>query len=375
MTHIAIFCDGTWNSPTDELTTNVHRLYQCCAQTSTQVPVYFSGVGTGGGVKSFFGRMVNKLGGGAFGWGLNDNIKYAYLELCKTYKPGDKIMIFGFSRGAYTARSLAGMVRKCGILAEPTQANTDWAFKLYRKPGAENAPDEPHIWAERRTLSPAYATSQKDIELRNDDSFLVRITYLGIWDTVGALGIPESLLGPIAVLWNGRYRFHDTRLSSLVESARHAVALDERRVFYVPSLWDNLEAGEDHPGLNQGNRGPDRPYQQVWFVGDHSIVGGSAHARGLGAITLAWIWEGAEALGRQLKPGARMPDVDFDPIMVAPEIDDPSLVYRVAKNLLQWRDGPGHDIDLHESVLQRTGHDTAYRPRSLYNLRRDLFDD
>jgi uncharacterized protein (DUF2235 family) len=378
--HIAIFCDGTWNGPTIALPTHVHRLYSACATSAEQHPYYFAGVGSDGDMRTRIGGFLNKYGGGVFGWGLNRNLSDAYVALCKVYKPGDKILIFGFSRGAYTARSLAGMIRKCGILAEPTAANARKAFRLYRKKGPFNAPDKPHIWKVRRELSPKYATSAFDVIERlkvgdtgENDPFLVRISYLGIWDTVGALGLPQTLLGPIAALWNRRYLFHDTQLSSLVESARHAVALDERRVFYKPALWNNLEASRDDEGLNRGDRSPTRPYQQVWFVGDHGIVGGSAQAQGLTEITLDWIWQGAAATGLRLKPETPVPFHAFDPTMDAPEINDPSRIYQIARALLQWRDGPGHDIDLHDSARVRVQKVESYRPGSLRALLRDLF--
>ena len=370
---IAIFCDGTWNSPTISMPTHVYKLYAACAQTDDQRALYFEGVGTGGADAGAWGKLFHKFGGGLFGWGLNRNIKEAYLALCQNYRAGDKIMIFGFSRGAYTARSLAGMIRKCGILETPTRGNANKAFRLYRKSGADNAPDTAHIWKARRKLSPHYATSQNDVVRRGDGSKLVRVSYLGIWDTVGALGIPEAVLGPVAAFWNARYRFHDTRLSHLVEAARHAVALDERRVFFVPSLWDNLEAAADGPGLNQGDRTATRPYQQIWFVGDHAIVGGSAAAEGLTSLTLDWIVEGAQSVGLMLGPDAKFDKLVRDPIQKTMEIDDPALVYRIARGLLRWRKGPGHAIDLHPSVRQRTAADAGYRPQSLRNLMKELF--
>ncbi|MEM9636367.1 MAG: DUF2235 domain-containing protein [Pseudomonadota bacterium] len=368
MAHIAIFCDGTWNSAQTGAMTHVARLSTSCARSARQKVLYVEGVGTGSGRISDLGRWLSKVGGGLFGWGLNRNIKAAYLDLCKCHQPGDKILIFGFSRGAYTARSLAGMISKCGILAEPTPANLRRAFRLYRKRGAHNAPDMPHIQAARRRLSPKFATSQSDVAARADDSCLVRIAYLGVWDTVGALGIPESLFGRLAAWWNARYEFHDTTLSHLVESARHAVALDERRAPYTPTLWQNLEPRHGDPGLNQGAQDPDRPYQQVWFVGDHGIVGGSARARALTEITLSWIWEGAAAQGLQLKPGLAIPQVKVDPTLSTPEIDDIGWMYCLLPWLLRWRAGPARTADLDGSVRLRLASRPAYRPESLRRL-------
>jgi uncharacterized protein (DUF2235 family) len=373
MAHIAIFCDGTWNQPGKSLKTHVQRLAEACAETSEQKVRYFSGVGTGVGMMSTLGRKIDHLGGGLFGWGLNRNIKSAYLELCRIYQPGDRIMIFGFSRGAYTARSLAGMIRKCGILSDPTPRNVNAAFRLYRKRGEHNAPDAPHIRTARRQLSPLYATSATDVIERNDDSLLVRITYLGIWDTVGALGIPSSILGPVARIWNRRYAFHDTRLSSLVECARHAIALDEKRILYEPTLWNNLAASDKGPGLNNGNVGPDRPYQQVWFAGVHGTVGGSVARQGLAGLTLQWIWEGASRGGLVLKDGLTIPCEPVDPAEDAPEIDQVSLLYKLAPWLLKWRKGPQEPRNLHASVPERVAARADYRPGSLRRLLPQIF--
>ncbi|WP_299029493.1 DUF2235 domain-containing protein [uncultured Sulfitobacter sp.] len=383
MARIAIFCDGTWNSPTIKQPTHVVRLFEKTKSTNAQHTRYFEGVGTGVNTAGFFGKSLMKIGGGAFGWGLNDNIKHAYAALCEQYEAGDEIFIFGFSRGAYTARSLAGMIRKCGIIADPTPEALNTAFRLYRKPGPENHPDALHILQARRRLSPRFATSRADMDWRtvtpwqNDPAQMHRIdiAYLGIWDTVGSLGIPAPLLGPVANLWNSKYRFHDTMLSSMVRAARHAVALDERRVFYRPALWDNLEASRDDEGLNKGDRTEARPYQQVWFTGTHAIVGGSApKARALTGQSLQWIAEGAQAAGLEIDMDGLL-DRAPDPMANSHTLNQPPWLYTVAGNLLKWRKGPGHPIDLHPSADQRVKGRRDYRPRSLRNLMPDLFGD
>jgi len=383
MARIAIFCDGTWNSPTIEQPTHVVRLFERTPATNAQHTSYFQGVGTGGDDVGYLKKTLMKFGGGAFGWGLNENIKSAYANLCEQYEAGDEIFIFGFSRGAYTARSLAGMVRKCGIVADPTPKNLDAAFRLYRQPGVANHPDALHVLKTRRKLSPRFGTSQADMDWRavtpwaNDPSDMHRvdIAYLGIWDTVGALGIPAPLLGPVANIWNNKYRFHDTLLSSMVKSARHAVALDERRVFYRPALWDNLEASRDDEGLNRGDRSEDRPYQQVWFTGNHSIVGGSApKARALTGQSLQWIAEGAQQAGLEIDMEDLL-DRAPDPLANSHTLDQPPWLYTVAGNWLKWRKGPGHPIDLHPSATARIDGRRDYRPKSLKNLMPTLFGD
>ncbi|MEO9648880.1 MAG: DUF2235 domain-containing protein [Roseobacter sp.] len=365
MAVIAIFCDGTWSRFDDGERTHVAHLAAACAENQAQKVLYFEGVGTGTGMISDIGRWFSKIGGGLFGWGLNRNIKAAYLGLCKTYQPGDKIMIFGFSRGAYTARSLVGMIRKCGILSDPCEQNLELAFSLYRARGARNAPDAPRVWAARRRLSPDYATSAKDVMHRKDQSYLVRITYLGVWDTVGALGMPPSILGGIATLWNKRYAFHDTSLSHLVEHARHAVSLDEKRVLFAPSLWGNLESGPTGSGLNGTNTSDTRYYQQMWFAGNHGIIGGSTPPKGLAAASLGWIWAGAQQAGLSLKPNKRIPNVLVDTVGPAPALYDVNKIYRLFPWLLKWRNGPSETYNLHPTARMRAAFVSEYRPKSL----------
>jgi len=381
MARIALFCDGTWNSPTMEQPTHVDRLFKKTRQSNAQHTHYFAGVGTGGDAPGVFSKALMKLGGGAFGWGLNENIKEAYARLCDQYEAGDEIFIFGFSRGAYTARSLAGMIRKCGIIADPTPEAVEEAFALYRMPGIENHPDALHVMQKRRRLSPRFATSRAEMEWRavtpwaNDPAEMhqVEIAYLGIWDTVGSLGIPAPLLGPVANVWNSKYRFHDTLLSSMVKAARHAVALDERRVFYSPALWDNLEASRDHEGLNKGDRSLARPYQQVWFTGTHAIVGGSApKARALTGQSLQWVADGAREAGLDIDMQDLLDRVP-DPLANSHTLDQPPVPYMIFGNFLKWRAGPGHPIDLHPSAEIRIKTRRDYRPRSLKNLMPALF--
>ena len=381
MARIALFCDGTWNTPTMTQPTHVVRLFGNTPASNAQHTRYFAGVGTGANAPGFLSKAVMKIGGGAFGWGLNDTIKTAYIALCTQYEAGDEIFIFGFSRGAYTARSLVGLIRKCGIVADPTPQNVDRAFEIYRKPGPENHPDALHILKERRELSPRAATSQADLDWRQvypwaqdtGPSHKVDITYLGVWDTVGSLGVPVPLLGPIATLWNCKYHFHDTSLTSMVKAARHAVALDERRVFFVPALWQNLEASRDHAGLNKGDRSETRAYQQVWFIGTHAIVGGSApKARALTGESLAWIAQGAQVAGLEIDMNDLLDRIP-DPLADSHTLSQPPWLYQVAGRFLKWRQGPGHSVDLHPSADRRIKGRRDYRPRSLKNLMPALF--
>lgn len=358
MTRIAIFCDGTWNSPSIPQTTHVHKLQRAVKNEplNGQVSVYFRGIGTenrfDGPVKKFF----NKWGGGAFGWGLDAKVKEAYQFIAQVYQPGDEIYLFGFSRGAFTARSVAGMIRKCGIVDDTSPEGINTAFKLYRARGRRNRPDRKRVVAQRKKLSPRFATSEADIRMRgNDGAALVKISFVGVWDTVGARGIPIAVGGPLALLWNRQYKFHDMQLSSLVASARHALALDEMRVFFKPAVWDNLHGPE---GLNKGDDdNPLRPYQQSWFIGNHSIVGGSAQAQALASIPMMWVLGGAGRLTRD--PNVILPLVPEDALAVSNEVKPKSGIFA------GWRDGPKHRRDVHPTAFQRLDEMPDYVPGSL----------
>lgn len=361
MKRIVVLCDGTWNSPDIADTTHLPELAIALDTGDQQIVKYFSGVGVNDDKRfeTFVGRGVNKVLGGATGWGLGAKVKAAYTAIAENYSEGDEIYLFGFSRGAFTARSVAGMIRKCGIVDDTSARGIKRAFRLYRKSGARNHPDKAHIQNERAEMSPRFATSSKDQQARRGAVPLVKIAYLGVWDTVGARGIPVALFGGIAALWNRQYQFHDMALSSLVASARHAVATDERRVFFEPTLWDNLDM------LNT-QRGPGRagdPYQQCWFIGDHAIIGGSAGTDALSRFTMHWMMEGAPDLS--FRPG-HAPRLDgADHRFVTERLVNPGGVYKIAQNLLSWRNGPSNDVELHDTTRKRLAEMTDYRPQSL----------
>jgi len=292
----------------------VHELYAATVETDTQLPLYLPGVGTIQSDDSGpLTRLIRTYGGGAFG-GLNAKVKETYAFCAEHYEPCDEIMIFGFSRGAFTARTLAGMIRKSGFPDEVTRSTVNRAFWLYKQPGEHNGPDVPHILALRKTLSPRFATSDTDMAWRNDASVQIEISYLGIWDTVGALGVSTRLAGSLARIINFRHQFHDLELSSIIVSTRHTLALDEQRSFYPPSPWTNLNRLSTGKWFDKSaSENAERLYQQMWFVGDHGMVGGSGKLQPLTAVTLAWIADGAVAAGLELKSDVAVPQVAPDP--------------------------------------------------------------
>lgn len=284
--NIVICCDGTWNTP-DELDggvpapTNVVRLFNSVAATDAagvaQRKYYHPGVGTDG-------SWWDKLAGGGTGRGLDRNIMSAYRELSDNYEQGDRIHLFGFSRGAYTVRSLAGMISRCGLLDTRTlDESGDWA------------------WIER-VFQQGYrrrTETRKDWErlgyrFHNAPGEAVPIRFVGVWDTVGALGIPNDLA--ILNLLDGLHdhAFHDTALGASIEFARHAVALDEMRASFQPTLWSaEAEAASDNPPR----------LLQVWFPGVHSNVGGGYREAGLSDGALQWMIEEAGKCAPQGESG------------------------------------------------------------------------
>ena len=305
MKRLVICFDGTWNRldaphPTNVLFT-AESVLPVATDGTVQVVYYDEGVGTDGG---------DSLTGGIFGAGLLRNLSDAYRFIIFNHAPGDEIYIFGFSRGAYTARSLAGLLATSGLVSRRYAGRANEAIARYRKREASQTFHEAML-AFRSQCSPDLCVSddEDDWRCRNIEGHalgtlpLLRVTYLGIWDTVGSLGIPGYIAFANTV--NRGFQFHDVSLSPLVDRARHAVAIDERKYDFAPALWDNLEE------LNALRRAdpaaPDAPYQQVWFPGGHGSVGGGGERRGLSDGALVWIWDGARQAGLEFDtgPGSR----------------------------------------------------------------------
>lgn len=312
MRNIAIFCDGTWQKIGQGAPTNVVKLARAVRVLAEdgrpQLTYYDNGVGVGEGVMNRATRWI----GGAFGAGLDHKILEAYLFLALNYMPGDRIFIFGFSRGAYTARSLSGLLRRVWILRREHADKVEEAVKIYREAPAKDAPPAVKAAAAQRQISfnqtfghpvsafvGAHAYDPGDARSLDAPApeECAWVQYVGVWDTVGSMGVPSKL--PFAPDFNKRYRWHDTDLSRFVRSARHAVALDEERRTFEPSLWNNL------PGLNGNAQAAARPYdeqpyQQRWFPGGHGSVGGGDSDEGLSNAALLWIAEGAARAGLAL---------------------------------------------------------------------------
>lgn len=257
MKRLIVCCDGTWNRLDQPSPTNVVRIKAAIADRDAggneQRVHYEPGVGT---------RPRERYLGGGLGVGLSRNVRACYRFLVDSYEPGDELYFFGFSRGAFTARSTVGLVRNSGILRRDERGRVDEAYALYRDRG-----DEHH---------PSGAVARR---FRADFSHPdTPIHFIGVWDTVGALGIPIPLV-PRSV--TKRWTFHDPELSSHVRHAFHALAIDERRGPFKPTLW--LQQPDAH----------DQVLEQRWFAGVHSDVGGGYEDTALSALPLAWLAERA----------------------------------------------------------------------------------
>lgn len=335
MKRLIVFCDGTWNKPDKTeagipIATNVVRLAEAVPRNDpggTRQCVYYGiGVGTEG-------TWRDRLRGGATGRGLSNNIAEAYRFLIQEFEPGDELFFFGFSRGAFTVRSLAGLVRKCGILLPKYAPLTERAFELYRARGNASRPRGREATLFRRT----YAWSES-----------TPIKFVGVWDTVGSLGNP--LLR--SRLFTRRDRFHDLDLSSSVQHAFQALAIDEKRRHFRAALW------------NQQDDAPtDQVLEQMWFIGVHSNVGGGYPRRGLSDISLGWMVEKARAAG--LCVG----EIEMEPLANEDLDESRRGLYRL---IPAWRrpiGRSGGDLrtneSLHPTVLERYRLDREYRPKNL----------
>lgn len=283
MKRVIVCFDGTWNDADDgDGETNVARIAQAIRGTSAesgtqQIALYLKGVGT-------TGSLIARAYGGATGFGIDDTIQAGYRFLAQNYQPGDHIYLFGFSRGAFAARSCAGMMSACGLLKRQSLDHLHAAWTYYR---------EADLRQPAKFVAQTGAQSHVDIEIR----------FLGVWDTVGRLGVP---LGPLPFAVASRYGFHDTSPSRIVRNGFHALAIDEHRDEFVPTLWT-------------GDAPAGSVIEQVWFPGAHADIGGGYRSAGLSDIALHWMAQKAQGVGLELDP-AMLPDAaQLDPL--APQHD------------------------------------------------------
>ncbi|HZP21373.1 MAG TPA: DUF2235 domain-containing protein [Bauldia sp.] len=263
---LIVCLDGTWNDARGATqVTNVVRIRDALvsgADTNGDIQqriYYDEGVGTGDG-------PIDKVFGGAFGSGLSRNIRQAYKYLCRHYNPGDDIHIIGFSRGSFTARSLAGMIGVCGLLRKEscTTENEHLVWSYYHTDRKDRSPGDESKWRD---------VSYSDVPIRS----------VAVFDTVGSLGIPDRYLNQIL---HSRFAFHDTRIGTAIKNAFHAIAIDERRRPFSPTLWERPFNTPKYGNV-----------QQVWFPGVHADVGGGYPEAALSSIALDWIVKKLKSVG------------------------------------------------------------------------------
>lgn len=358
MKRLIICCDGTWQELDSKYPTNVIKIAQAIQPVGDdnihQLVYYSEGIGTRG--------LVDKLGGGAFGWGIDKDILDAYRFLCFNYQASDQIYLFGFSRGAYTVRSLAGLIYNVGLLKPQYIRKTPDAYDLYRQRSQETSPSSPSAKI-----------------LRQQYSQEVDITLLGCWDTVGSLGIPDQIpFFPLDDISNKKYRFHDTQINRRIQSARHAVAIDEKRkVFFVTPM--HKSEGTDKQDL-----------KQIWFPGTHGCVGGGAKEnRQLSDSALKWMMDEAQKQGLSFQVNAIEDGIKVDPLI---SFQDPAegffsglgIKFRKLSSdpkyadLEQNQDPENIEYvyatfsDLHESTIERCCSTSTYRPKGLAEFHQRL---
>lgn len=347
---LIVCSDGTWQDLAKNYPTNVVKMVQAIQPLDSfnnhhihQIIYYDEGLGTKQiNTKHSLIDILTKIGGGALGLGIDHKIQDAYRFLCLNYEDGDEIYLFGFSRGAYTVRCLAGLIYNSGLLNRKFICKVPKAYELYReKQNPDNAPNGANA-----------------IAFREKYGQQVPIKALCCWDTVASLGIPDLIHSlKLDGKFNPRYRFFDDKVNPTIEKAFHAVAIDEiRRVFDVTRIEPSKE--------NQ--------VTQVWFPGGHGCVGGGCKEESeLSDAALLWMMEQVEQLGLALdrtsveyriQPDYRSP---FDNTPKPPfDIGCPNI-----------REVTGTFDDLHESVKQRWQDPKIappYRPKNLMKFQKEL---
>lgn len=286
--NIVLCSDGTGNMDIKNRGSNVFKLYEAVDIHGHKVPphdkipqiaIYDDGLGT---------KFGSRIFGQAFGFGFKENVLRLYTMLAHVYSPGDRIFLFGFSRGAYTVRTLSGMIQHCGVIDgrafsnnEDLQKSVKTLWKEYRA----------QVWSKKGSEQKDVLKTIEKLEVlpKEPNPFLlyrnVLIEFVGVWDTVGAIGIPfRDTTKKYFLLRKWFYWFENQKPGDGVKTARQALSIDDERKSFHPELWD--EAGAK-----------DRQIKQVWFAGSHSNVGGGYPKHGMSLVSLDWMMAEAEVAG------------------------------------------------------------------------------
>ncbi|MET4322516.1 DUF2235 domain-containing protein [Bradyrhizobium sp. RT5a] len=345
---LAVFLDGTWNSV--DTNTNVWRMRSLCAPTGKDgkpQPIYYS-VG------------VNGFLGGAFGQGLDDNIRLAYEWLIENYRDGDEIFIFGFSRGAYTARALAGLIAIDGLLQQGSPIGVSELFDRYKRGDAET------IWR-LKEMEAAGNTAKMSPQEKWLLKYArpVNVKVVGVWDTVGSIGIAA---GDFTGISSSQFDYLQTGLRLPIQNGYQALAIDEHRAKFAPTIWDVHRSAAKPRPLSS--------VEQRWFVGAHANVGGGYETDLLAQPPLRWLMKKAESQGLAFRS-----EVDLDGDDVTAKIKNSygefmygaySVVsrpyFRTVGRVPEIRDDGTHtnvNETIDANVFKRWRADPAYRPQNL----------
>ncbi|HEY6448653.1 MAG TPA: DUF2235 domain-containing protein [Acidobacteriaceae bacterium] len=348
---IALFLDGTWNNVSAN--TNVWRLKSLCACSPEQLVYYSAGVGTQSG---------EHLSGGMFGIGIDKEVTDAYEWLIENYEPGAQLFIFGFSRGAFTARSLAGFISKCGLLQAGSPVSLSQMFERYRKGTATS------ILKLATALESGLSQEDKLIKAYSQS---IPVWFQGVWDTVGTLGVPVPFFPKVS---REDFAFLETDLRINDTHAYHALAIDEHREAFAPTLWvkSTPKEGECPPPRDLDH------VEQRWFAGAHANVGGGYEDDLLAEVPLCWMMSKATTHGLEFRH-----DVAIDGNVNACAIHDSyaEMAHGVYKAITfgkqYYRTIGAEPVDtgdvvkttinetIDASVFDRWRNDAGYRPNNL----------
>jgi uncharacterized protein (DUF2235 family) len=354
--NIIICSDGTGNTAIKGRGTNVFKIFESVdlnshrfkPQLPAQVAIYDDGVGT----ESF--KLLRMLGGAA-GYGLSRNVRQLYKELCRIYDPGDHIYLFGFSRGAFTVRSLSGFIGRCGIIdvrrlqrPQDLDERIERAYRLYR--------DCYRTWLMRRIIGAPDAGATQAFRAKHCHGN-ERIHFIGVWDTVDAVGLPLHIADVVNKLIY-QFKFPDLVISSSIDHAVHALAIDDERQSFHPLVWDQ--------------RAPPREGQfveQVWFAGAHSNVGGGYPKQGMSLVALHWVMHHAERAGLRFVEADRAfygEHENADDKLYDPRSGIGKFYRWLPRNIARMCADSGVVPKVHLSVLERIAHGTEdYSPGNL----------
>nr|WP_137827991.1 DUF2235 domain-containing protein [Methylobacterium sp. L1A1] len=286
---IVICCDGTGNE-IGETISNVLKLYRTLEQDDGQRVYYSAGIGTIG-YRNAWQRLKQEIRGVfglATGYGLDDDVLAAYSFLCKAYEDGDRVWLFGFSRGAYTVRALAGFVNVIGLLRLDQANLAGYAFAAYKQVSVSNRAPE---WSgEPKTDNPAMKAAWQFARVAG--AYPIRIEFLGVWDTVASIIAPrkDRLLPTLQTL-------PYTRVNPCVKAFRQAIAIDERRRMFRLNRW--VEKQPFREDRYERDSVIEQDVRQVWFAGVHADIGGGypEAQSGISKFSLLWMVRHAQEKG------------------------------------------------------------------------------